>query len=131
MNISLNNDWNLFWDAKILRTQEIMTLFKLEIPQILILFWSYFSWSPKFILLLYFKNRGPWSGLKTKWYWLNCNFISESGSRIWFDKYKYSSESKSDLYSRQCHYWQIAYPRFLSEWNGIKVRCRNTAFCIY
>ena len=29
LNISLYSDWNLFWDAKILRTQEVMALFKL------------------------------------------------------------------------------------------------------
>jgi hypothetical protein len=27
--ISSYSDWNLFWDAKILRTREIITLFKL------------------------------------------------------------------------------------------------------
>ena len=33
LNISSNSDFNLFWTAKILRTREIMTLFKLWILQ--------------------------------------------------------------------------------------------------
>ena len=49
----------VFWDAKILRTRDIMMLFKLPIPQFVILFWSYISWSPNFILLLNSKITGP------------------------------------------------------------------------
>ena len=56
LNISSYSDWNLFWDAKIFRKREIITLFKLQIPQYFRLFWS---WSPNFILLLNSKNRKP------------------------------------------------------------------------
>ena len=53
LNMSSYSDWNLFWDAKIFRTREIMTLFKLKIPQ-------YFRLSTNFILLLNSTNRKPW-----------------------------------------------------------------------
>ena len=35
LNILSYIDWNLFWDAKIFRKREIMTIFKLLIPQFL------------------------------------------------------------------------------------------------
>ena len=38
--IIIYRDWNLFWDAIILRTQEIMTLYKYQTSQFLRLFWS-------------------------------------------------------------------------------------------
>ena len=53
------SDLNLFWDAEILRTREIMVLFKLWIHQFVRLFWSWISGSPYLILLLNSKNRGP------------------------------------------------------------------------
>ena len=33
LNILSYSDWNLFWDVKIQRTQEIIMLFKLWIPK--------------------------------------------------------------------------------------------------
>ena len=41
LNTLSYSDWNLFWDAKILRTREIMTLFKL-FPQFLRSYWILF-----------------------------------------------------------------------------------------
>ena len=59
LNISSYSNWNQFWDAKILRTWEIMTLFKLDISQ----FWLFSevrSADPPFNFARNSKNRGPY-----------------------------------------------------------------------
>ena len=53
---SINNDYfNIqwfkpVWDAKVLRTQEIITQYKLWITKFVRLFWSEIIWPPNFIL---------------------------------------------------------------------------------
>ena len=58
LNMSSYSDSSLFWDANILKTQEIMTLFKQK-PPIFKIVLNLICWSPNLILLLDSKNRGP------------------------------------------------------------------------
>ena len=60
LNIWAYSDWNLFWDVKILRTQEIMLLFKWQIPQFFRLFWIFLAGPPISIFYLFRTLIIPW-----------------------------------------------------------------------
>ena len=61
LNILSYSYWNLFWDAKILGTREIMTIFKLLIRQFWRLFWSWSADPPISFHLWILRIGGPGS----------------------------------------------------------------------
>ena len=60
LNILSYSDWNLFKDAKILRTREIMMLFKLQIPQFYRFFLSFLAGPPISIYYPFRTFSIPW-----------------------------------------------------------------------